>query len=154
MHFDRDTTFLACIWLFALGLCLWEVHKLFFGLASRNWKRTTCKILKAYIDEHRDRDPDETHYSTHVLFEYRVGGRTFQCRRLTYRATHGLVHSNAIGMLAGILQGRQVDAFYDPHCPSRAVLIRGITINNFVHLLLAFALLGFVTWNAMHLGKL
>jgi hypothetical protein len=55
-----------------------------------------------------------------------------------------------IGMLAGISQGRQVDAFYDPHRPSRAVLIRGISINNFVHLLLAFALLGFVTWKFLH----
>src|SRR5438445_390884 len=132
MPLDRDTMLLACIWLFALGLCLWQVHKLLFGIASRNWKRTQCKILKAYIDEHRDRENDATSYSAHVVFTYRVQGRTFEGRRLTYRAARGLVHSNALCMLAGISQGCHVDVFYDPRRPSRAVLIRGVGINNFV----------------------
>jgi hypothetical protein len=145
MHFDQSTTFLACIWLLASGLCLWELYKMFFGVASRGWKRTTCKILKAYVDEHRERETDDVRYSTHVLYAYAVQGRTYQCRRLTFRATRGLVHSKALDMLRGITQGRQVDAFYDPRHPSRAVLIRGISINNFVHLLLALAFLGFVS---------
>jgi hypothetical protein len=150
MHFDQNIAFLACMWLLALGWCLWELYKMFFGVASRGWKRTTCKILKAYVDEHRDRETDDVRYSAHVLYAYSVHGRTYQCRRLTFRATRGLVHSNALDLLKGMVQGRQVDAFYDPRRPSRAVLVRGICINNFVHLLLALAFLGFVTWKFVY----
>lgn len=149
MHFDQGT-FLACIWLLAFGVCLWELYKMFLGVASRGWKRTTCKILKAYVDEQRDRETGDIRYSTHVVYEYSVKGRTYQCRRLTFRATRGLVQSKALDMLRGITQRRQVDAFYDPRHPSRAVLIRGIAINNLVHLLLALAFLGFVTWKFVH----
>ena len=150
MHFNQGIALLACIWLLACGLCLWELYKIFFGVASRGWKRTTCKILKAYVDEHRDRETDTVRYSTHALYAYSVKGRTYECRRLTFRATRGLVHTDALDMLRGITQGRQVDAFYDPRHPSRAVLIRGISINNFVHLLLAFAFFGFVTWKFVY----
>jgi Protein of unknown function (DUF3592) len=150
MHFDQNTAFLACLWLLAFGLCVWELYKMFFGVASRGWKRITCKILKAYVDEHHDRETDDIRYSAHVLYAYSVQGRTYQSRRLTFRATRGLVQPNALGLLRGITQGRQVDAFYDPRHPSRAVLIRGISINNFVHLLLALAFLGFVTWKFVY----
>ncbi len=150
MHIDQGLALLASIWVLACGWCVWEVHKIFFGVASRGWKRTTCKILKAYVDEHPDRETNDVRYSAHVLYAYSVKGRTYESRRLSFRATRGLIHSNAIDMLKGITQGRQVDAFYDPRHPGRAVLIRGITTNNFVHLLLALALLCFVTWKLLH----
>ena len=146
MHFDQTFMMQAAIWFLALGLSLMELYKLVLGVASRGWKRTTCKIVKAYVDEHRDRETNTVAYSANVVFAYTVKAKKFQSRRLTYRATRGLVFSDAIGMLSGITQGREVDAFYDPGWPSRAVLIRGISFNNFVHLLLAFSFLGFVTW--------
>jgi len=150
MHFEQGPVLFAGIWLLALGWSLWELYKLFLGIASRRWKRTTCKIVKAYVDEHRDRETGAVDYSAHAVYAYSVQGRKFESRRLTYRATRGLIFSDALDMLRGITQGREVDAFYNPRHPSRAVLIRGVSMNNLAHLLLALALLGFVTWKSQN----
>jgi hypothetical protein len=84
-----------------------------------------------------------------VLFSYDVKGRTFQSRRLTCRATRGLLFPDALGMLRGVTQGRDLSGYHDPLVPSRAVLIAGISFNNIAHLLLALAFLGFVSWKLL-----
>lgn len=136
------------ILLFAAGLTLWQARKLSLALASTNWKQTKGKILKAYIDESADDDGGVTH-SAKVHYSYKIGARVFESTCLTYRPSSGLVFSKALDLLQGITQGKEVDVFYDPRRPERAVLVRGSSTDNILHLIICFIFLAVALWHQL-----
>jgi hypothetical protein len=139
----------------AIAICLviWQARKLLLAMASNEWKQTKGTVLKAYVDESATYDEDgigdDVTHSVHVRYTYKIGSRRFESTRLTYRPTFGLVFSEAVDLLHGITQGKEVDVFYDPRCPERAVLVPGSSTDNVVHLALSFVFLAVVLWQLL-----
>ena len=126
-----------------LALAAWEVWKIHMGLESRTWAHTTGVIAKVWVEDMPDLEPDfmplddeEGTHSVHAHYRYRVGTRWYDSRRLTYRAARWIRFREALDMIDGLRVGREVEVWYDPEKPARAVLIPGSSTGNIVALTL------------------
>jgi hypothetical protein len=133
----------------ALAYLLWQVRQILLGHASQRWRSTKGKVLSSQVDEHvthgRYGEPHYS-YSATVAYTYQVGGRHFESKHLTYEPTTGLSEDAATQLLGGIIEGTDVDVFYDPLNWEHAVLIPGTSSGNAIHLALSIAVFGLVTW--------
>ena len=138
-----------------LALAAWELWKIHMGLESRAWEHTTGVLSKVWVEDMPDleleddpfRDQEGTH-SVHAHYRYKVRGRWYFSRRLSYRSTYWIRFRDALDMIDGMKPGKEVDVFYDPRKPDRAVLIPGSSTTNIVFLglyLVVAAILVF-TW--------
>jgi hypothetical protein len=147
-------------WLLAvlalLALAARETWKIHYGLKSVAWEHATGTLGKVWVEDMPDlqlpqdpfRDEEGTH-SVHARYRYRVDGRWYHGRRVSYRATHWIRFREALRMIEGMRAGREVDVFYDPGKPARAVLIPGSSPANAAFLcayLLVAALLLLMRW--------
>lgn len=123
-----------CFILALLGFAAWEVWKIRLGHASNGWERTTGVLQKVWVeDSPGDGDAEGTH-SAHAHFRYKVGTRWFESKRLSYRMTSDIRFREALEMIEGLHVGREVEVWYDPRKPARAVLIPGSSTGNIVAL--------------------
>ena len=105
--------------------CLTEWRKVRLGLASRQWKPIQCRVLKVWIDEKKSpNDPESISYSAKISYSYKISSVVYQSTCLTYQPTSGLTYEQAVGLIAGVLPGSDVTAYYNPRNKSQAVLIR------------------------------
>ena len=138
-----------------LALAGWEAWKIHFGLESRTWEHTVGVVGKVWVEDmpdlELDQDPFKDHegtHSVHAHYRYKVNGRWYHGRRVTYAATRWIRFREALRMIEGLRTGREVDVFYDPAKPARAVLIPGSSTANLVFLCmyLVFAALIVMDW--------
>ena len=130
---------LAC-----LALAAWEAWKIHLGQASTTWERTTGVLAKVWVEDAPDlylgeNDPFGDHegtHSVHAHYRYRVGTKWYDSRRLTYRMARWIRFGEALDMIEGLRVGREVEVWYDPQKPARAVLIPGSSTGNIVALTL------------------
>ena len=109
------------------GLALLQWRSIRLGLASREWNVARGRIVRAFVDDDgSDGEGGELLHSANVRYVYRVGRREYASSRLSYGSTRHLKFDEAIRMLHGIVQGREVDVYFDPRKPDRCVLIQGI----------------------------
>ena len=136
-----------------LALAAWEVRNIHYGLESHNWTHVVGVLSKVWVEDMPDlqlendpfRDKECTH-SVHARYAYRVGGRWYKARRVSYRATSWIRFREALDMIYGMRPGKEVDVWYDPEKPDRSVLIPGSSPANAVLLctwLVLAALAGF-----------
>jgi len=130
---------LAC-----LVLAAWEAWKIHLGQASTTWERTTGVLAKVWVEDAPDlylgeNDPFGDHegtHSVHAHYRYQVGTRWYTSKRLTYRMARWIRFGEALDMIEGLRVGREVEVWYDPEKPTRAVLIPGSSTGNIVALAL------------------
>lgn len=135
--------------LLALGVVVWQARTLLLAKASAEWQLTRGRVLSAYLDESGPDEDGEVSHSAHVRYRYQVGRRHYVSTRLSYQPTHYLAFSSATALLDGIVLGREVDVYYDPRRPERAVLVPGSSTDNLVHLIVpALILLGMLWYLA------
>ena len=130
---------LAC-----LALAAWEAWKIHLGQASTLWERTTGVLHKVWVEDSVDlylgeQDPFGDHegtHSVHAHYRYQVGTQWYDSKRLTYRLARWIRFREALAMIDGLRVGREVEVWYDPKKPARAVLIPGSSTGNIVALAL------------------
>jgi hypothetical protein len=128
---------LAC-----LALAAREAWKIHLGQASTLWERTTGVLHKVWVADSVDlylgeQDPFGDHegtHSVHAHYRYQVGTQWYDSKRLTYRLARWIRFREALAMIDGLRVGREVEVWYDPRKPSRAVLIPGSSTGNIVML--------------------
>ena len=128
---------------------LWPVRTVRLAMASSTWRPTKGLVLKSYLDESSPDDGGDVTHSAHVRYSYKIASNRYESTRLTYRPTSGLMFSDALSLLDGITQGREVAVFYNPRNPSRAVLVPGSSTDGVVHLGLSFVLFAVTLWAAI-----
>lgn len=121
----------------ALALVAWQARSLMLAKASAEWRTTRGRVLSAYLDESNPDEDGEVSHSAHVRYRYHVGRRHYISTRLSYRPTRYLGFSDAAELLDGIVENREVEVYYDPQHPQRAVLVPGSSTANLVHLIIA-----------------
>lgn len=95
------------------------------GLASRQWKPIQCQVLKVSIDEQTSPDvPESVSYSAKITYSCKISSVVYHSTCLTYQPTSGLTYEQAVSLIAGVLPGTDVTAYYNPRDKSQAVLIR------------------------------
>jgi hypothetical protein len=123
------------------GLALLQLRSIRLGLASREWNVARGRIVRAFVDDDgSDGEGGELLHSANVRYVYRVGRREYASSRLSYGSTRHLKFDEAIRMLHGIVQGREVDVYFDPRKPDRSVLIQGIARGDIARCSLSFLL--------------
>ena len=125
---DVKMTSSPILWVLFLGAaayCMVEWRKVRLGMASRQWKPIQCRVLKVSIDEQTSStDADSVRYSANVSYAYKISSVVYQSTCLTYQPTSGLSYEQAVRLIAGVLPGDDVTAYYNPRIKSQAVLIR------------------------------
>ncbi len=137
----------------AIILLAFALHDLYFGLASRHWPHTRGTILADFVEHSpyqvpigglrdRDRPPGTKTYfrsQWNIAYAYVVSGHRYQSVGVSYDA-RSLFESHA-----GQYRRRtDVEVYYDPSNPARAVLEPGISRSNLIllHILALIALVG------------
>ena len=134
-----------------LALAAYELWKIHLGLKSLAWAHTTGQLRKAWVEDmpESEGDPEGTH-SVHARYSYQVGTRRYFGKRLSYRTTHWIRFREALGMIEGWRPGVEVDVFYDPAKPERAVLIPGSSTANAALFILYVVLAALCLWVRAH----
>ena len=116
----------------AVGLATTALTGFFIlrALRARRWQQTAGTILESDIEPIRDDSAEggRTRYRLRVRYRYEAGGQEFTGDRLTFfgsdvrhsTRTRAAAHRNQI------IRGDQIDLWYDPADPSRAVNDRRI----------------------------
>ena len=133
---------------FPLAYFGWQLRKLLLGRASHRWQTTNGKVLRTWVDEHKQYgDYGVTYsYSAHVVYSYSVGGRQFESNNLTFEPSSGLKEDAVTQLLDGISEGVELDVLYDPKDWQRSVLIPGTSAGNIRGMVLSIAIFVFVVW--------
>jgi len=105
------------------GYFLWQV---WLSYRSRSWPSTTGRVLLS--ERHWEFVPmSRTHLKPRILYEYRVDGRRYTGRRVTFG---GWLHTN-VSVTGRVLNryrpGSPVSVRYDPRKPSRCTLERRLS---------------------------
>ena len=94
---------------------------------AASWVTTEGRISAARVVERSERDSDgrpQTVYAPELLYEYRVGERTYVGRRIGHIPVAVSWRSYAEGIVARYSVDRPVLVYYDPAAPQEAVLER------------------------------
>jgi hypothetical protein len=109
-----------------------KAWSLWLGRQARGWPSVTGKVTEARIVSGRlpsttetpgrsGRDGEE-YFAIEVRYDYRVRGKAYVGTRLSFGRIHFPDYDSAIDALAGVAAGREVQVYYDPRQPQRAVL--------------------------------
>lgn len=127
----------------------WHVRSLLLAFASRDWPVVRGQLLACYVDELPllpGEDRDDGYHSANVRYAYKVRGTTYVSKRLSYRPTRWILFADALDYLHDLRTGAQVDVFYDPRHPGRAVLLPGPSDDNILRVAFALVLLAAAVW--------
>lgn len=125
-------TLLAVLAQFALASYeAWRIH---MGLASRQWPQVTGKVGKVWQEDDvvQDIGDSEGTHSVYARYRYQVGARWYDGKRLSYGVTDRIRLNEALDLMHGLRAGADVDVYYDPGDPRRAVLFPGSSTGNVV----------------------
>jgi hypothetical protein len=114
-----------------------EAWRIRCGLASRHWAHTMGTLQKIWVEDDGVIPGDSGDEGTHTVrahYRYQVAGRWYEARRMSYGFAHNLRFGRALDLMHGLRRGSEVDVFYDPGRPQRAVLIPGASPGNAVAL--------------------
>ncbi len=109
----------------SIGILIHGIRMRLKGTGSRHWSRARGVIKESFVDTSVNtglNDPNSVSYFAAVTYSYRVGGREFTGKQVTFgdHGTPRLAHANAI--LARYPEGREIDVHFDPDRPSFSVL--------------------------------
>ena len=139
----------ACVVLLLVLRQSWHIH---LAIDSMHWAHTVGKVTKVWVEDAPLDDEigsDGTH-SAHAHYRYQVGARWYEGKRLTYRVTWGLRFGEALGLIRDLHVGREVDVFYDPRKPERAVLVPGSATTDFVAAVFSVVTFAWLLWQLRH----
>ena len=109
----------------ALVYCVLEWRKVRLGSVSREWRPIQCAVSSVSIDEQKSpNDPEPVSYSAKISYSYKISSVVYHSSCLTYQPTSGLTYEEAVSLIAGVLPGTDVTAYYNPRNKAQAVLIR------------------------------
>lgn len=112
-----------------------QVWKFWLGRQARTWPSVTGRVTEARIVRGRlpgdhdsrlrsEREGDE-YFAIEVRYDYVVRGKAYVGTRFSFGVDHFPDYDSAIDALHGVSAGREVEVYYDPRQPQRAVLRTG-----------------------------
>nr|WP_231734456.1 DUF3592 domain-containing protein [Lysobacter gilvus] len=125
---------MPCIILGLLALAAREAWHIRLGFDSLRWTRTTGTLERIWQVSSSSESATDDEHSVHAHYTYSVNGRTYKGRRLSYRTMSDLPFAEALDLMHGLRKGSEVDVYYDPARPERAVMIPGSGTGNIVGL--------------------
>lgn len=127
-----------------LGVSLWHLR---FGLASRSWPSAEGVIESSEMKKVRKHD-NGTAWQPKVKYRYQVDGRDYVGGNIAYHMQGQNSYGASSGTLSLYPSGAVTTVYYDPGKPSRSVLEPGISVNNYILLVLSIALTAAGAWLA------
>jgi hypothetical protein len=122
---------------------------------SENWPTTTGVIVDTWVEKHVWRNNEGTKVYTEITYipyleySYVVHDKTYSCQRVNFGSHEWVYESSdmAYKKLSRYPIGAEVDVYYDPAEPSKAVLVREISGGTFMIVMgVLFTAVPFVSW--------
>jgi hypothetical protein len=105
---------LVALGLFGVGLSFWLGY---MASRARSWQAVAGEIIASSLES----DPHDADSSVNITYRYDVDGHAYTSHQITYSAMPNGAEAKA-ALVASYPAGRQVQVYYDPDKPSRAVL--------------------------------
>jgi hypothetical protein len=129
----------ALLWTrIAAGVCLLIVVNLVYSLwkmqnqvaAGKVWSKTSGRIAASSTSRPDvDSSADSTDSTVEIRYQYRVGEKDFESKRIKFGGHAGMTQIDAAALVARYPAGATVDVYYDPKVPFHAVLEPGNKTN-------------------------
>lgn len=100
---------------------------LWLGASSRRWPTTEGEVLDSRAEVDPTSDPGDLSYRPKVRYRYRVNDREYVSENLTYKG-YSTAQEVVEAMAGRYPTGSQVQVYYHPRHPNRAVLEPGTTL--------------------------
>ena len=126
------TTWMLVIIVGLVALAAREAWLIRQGFKSQRWTQTTGTLQRIWQEQHDAGEDSEATHSVFAHYTYKVDGRIYEGKRLSYRTMQSLSFDEALDHLHGRRKGSEVDVYYDPGKPQRAVLYPGSSAGNVV----------------------
>lgn len=113
------------------GICLFMVANQIYALwkmrnqvaAGKFWSRTSGKIITSTLSQPDvPRKGDETDTTVDIHYQYQVGGKSFEGKRIKFRGQGGMAQFAAEQLVAKYPVGAAVEVYYDPKAPTHSAL--------------------------------
>ena len=142
---------MPCIILALLALAAREAWHIQLGFASLQWSHTVGTLERIWQESDSGDPRTEARHAVFARYTYAVDGRAYRGRRVSYRMMSQLPLGEALEVMHGLRKGSEVDVYYDPARPGRAVMLPGSGTGNIVALatLLVLAVLCGWAWAGM-----
>ena len=128
------TTWMLVIIVGLVALAAREAWLIRQGFKSQRWTQTTGTLQRIWQEQHDAGEDSEATHSVFAHYTYKVDGRIYEGKRLSYRTMHSLSFDEALDHLHGRRKGSEIDVYYDPTDPRRAVMLPGVSTSNIVGL--------------------
>ena len=117
-----------------LALAAHEAWRIHMGLKSREWPQTPGKMGKVWQEDDfvQDVGDNEGTHSVYARYRYQVGAQWYDGKRLSYGVTDRVRFGEALDLMHELRAGNDIDVYYDPGNPKRAVLYPGSSTANIV----------------------
>ena len=133
-----------------LGMLLFVksfIHPGLQVLAARSWQPVPCEMVSSHVRTHYERrsDPslDGRTYSINVLYNYEIGGQTYQGNRYHFIGDRTSNRATKAEIVAGLPAESVATCHVNPEDPFDVVINRSFTTAYLIGLLpLAFVLIG------------
>lgn len=117
--------------------------------ASQSWSEVQGKVVHSAVKTHSD--SDGTSYSLELNYEYSVGNFTYRGTKDTELPNTMFGSSSVQNRVSELPKGKSVPVYYDPRDPTKAVLVRGITVRDIAGL--SFMAMFMTPFNLVMLGS-
>jgi hypothetical protein len=136
-----STTAATIFLLVGLGIGAVMVLNLIRGRRSRHWPIVPGVVLDSQVNSYTD-DEGTRMYGVAITYRYEVDGYEFSGNRRTFGEFNSNNRGRAERIVAQYLPGSDVQVYYDPDDPTKAVLEPGTNSTSILFLLLPLIFIG------------
>lgn len=114
------------------------------SLVSKRWPRTTAQILVSAV--YRDGADVSPRWAPEVVYQYKIGAKTFTSRRIRFLMPPMYQPEEASGIAEAYNLGSTVQVAYNPAIPSESVLEPGLPPGTSKYVLLMLFLMAVTSY--------
>ncbi len=134
---------------------LFAFYMLWIGISARaraekakKWPSVKGRVLVSQVKQEHKQTANgyRAYFVPELLYEYTVGGQTYQGKRIDFQVAQGTSEIWAKGIVQRFAVGQEISVYYNPKNPSEAVL-EHVTVSMRVSLFIfifVIALLSFI----------
>ncbi len=131
--------------LIGLGVSIWGFKLLRRAQATRSWPTTSGIVNSSQVGEWQDSDGDDL-YGAMVEYGYTVGDASHRAHQICLGQSQSSIRATHEKLVARYPVGESVTVYYDPECPSEAVLEPGVRFGACLPLLFGVCMTGFASF--------
>ena len=120
-----------------IAVTLWGVVVLKNAKASASWSSVQGEVTESRVVSDTKRKSDgrrETYYRANVIYRYEIETTEYTCNKVSFGEVSTDRTSLAHEVVKRYPTGKEVQVYYDPKNPEKAVLETGVNLGSYAYL--------------------